>query len=316
MLPMRKFCLALSMGILLSACNDGDRGGDVLVPGLWSIDLATGDRALFAVFEGTDRFPRGTVFDAAADRIYVVTSARVFVVDAATGVPTLVSDAATGTGPAFTLLHAIALDAANSRVFVFDDPGTVLSVDLATGNRAVVSDAAMGSGPAFTPGRGAAMAHDATGNLLIVAAPALPGAGDALVAVSPATGNRTVLSASTLGTGPAFSFAGGVAIAADFALGRVFVAQEGTILEVNLVTGDRTLLNDGPPGRSAIASDIAGSRVLQVRGGELVAIALPGGGETTLSDAGMGVGPLPVEPRGLEFDAVRGLALAAAYGVE
>lgn len=310
-----KLRLLLMLAIPLAACNHGEDRG-VLIAGLMGIDVATGDRTQFSVFEGTDRAPRGIVFDPVADRIYVVTIARLFAVDAGTGIPTLIADADTGAGPDFTFLHAIALDPAKTRAYVFDDPGIILAVDTVTGIRLIVSDATTGTGPPFAPGRGAAMVHDVATDTLVVAAPAFPGAGDAIVAVTPATGDRTVLSAATVGTGPAFSFLGGVSIAADFALGRVFVAQGGAILEVDLATGDRTLLYDGPPAQSAVAADIPNSRLLHVSGGALLAIELPGGASSVLSDAGMGVGPTPAEPRGLEFDGVRGRAIAAAYGAE
>ncbi len=260
--------------------------------------------------------PRGIVFDAVADRIFLVTSVRVIGVEAETGVSTVIADRMAGAGPDFSLLEAIALDPATGRAFVFDSPGTVLAVDLLTGDRTIVSGAGTGAGPAFATGRTAAMVYDATGSRLIVAAPALAVEGDALVAVSPLNGDRTVLSGSAKGTGPAFAFVGSLGIAADFAGGRVFVAQNSTVLEVDLSTGDRTLLHAGPPYRSAIATDVANSRLLQVRGGALVSIDTVTGAVLILADSDTGTGPEPAEPRGLEIDAVRSRALVAAYVFE
>ncbi len=286
-----KLGLALAMWILFPACDNG--GGSSTVPGIWSIDLATGDRAQVAALEGTDPSPRGIAFDPVADRIFLVTTVRVIGVEAATGVPTVIADRTLGLGPDASLLEAIALDSANNRAFVFDGPGLILAVDLLTGDRTVVADADTGSGPDFAAGRTAAMVYDTAGARLIVAAPALVPDGDAVVAVSPVNGDRTVLSGSAKGTGPAFSFGGSLAVAADFANGRVFVAQNSTVLEVDLATGDRTLLHTGPPYRSALATDVANSRLLQVRGGALVSIDILTGAVAILSDDSMGTGPEP-----------------------
>jgi hypothetical protein len=269
-----------------------------------------------AVLEGTDALPRGIAFDPVADRIFLITAVRVIGVDAATGDATVIADPAVGAGPDFSRLESIALDATNNRVFVFDSPGAIFVVDLLTGDRTLVADASVGAGPDFAAGRIAAMVYDATLGRLIVVAPALVTDGDAVLAVNPVTGDRTVLSGSAVGTGPAFAFGGALSVAADFAGGRVFVAQNSTVLEVDLTSGNRTLLHTGPPYRSAIATDIANSRLLQVRGGALVAIDVLTGAVAILSDDTMGTGPEPAEPRGLEIDAARTRTLVAAYAFE
>lgn len=313
MTKVAKLGLALLVCAVFSACNGS--GSSTTVPGAWSIDLGTGDRTLVAAIEGTDRTPRGLAFDAVADRIYLITSLRLIGVDAATGDSVVVADHFIGTGPSFSLLQAIAIDAAGGRAFVYDSPGVILAVDLLTGDRTIVSDASTGTGPTLQDGA-AAMVYDPGGARLIVAVPGVPVEGDVVMAVDPATGDRTILSSSSKGTGVAFSFGTALAIAADFAGGRVFVAQESTILAVDLATGDRTTLYAGPPYRSAIAADIANSRLLQVRAGMLVSIDILTSALTILADANIGTGPALVEPRGLEIDEVRNRVVAAAYVVE
>ena len=310
---MKTIAVLLTTCMALASCNNG--GGGSTVAGIWAIDLTTGDRTPVTALEGTDRTPRGIAFDPVGDKAYLITSFQVIVVDAATGIPTVVASPALGTGPDFSLLHAIAIDPANNRAFVYDSPGVILVVDLATGNRTIVSDADTGTGPAFTTAV-AAMAYDATLGRLIVAAPALAAEGDAVVAVDPVTGNRSVISSSTTGTGPAFSFGDSLSLAADFVAGVVHVAEDSTVIEVALANGDRTLLHTGPTYRSAIAADVANVRVLQVRGGVLLGIDTATAGTTVLSDDGTGTGPALAEPRGLEIDAARTRALVAAYAFE
>jgi hypothetical protein len=159
------------------------------------------------------------------------------------------------------------------------------------------------------------MVYDGAAGLLFVAAE-LSGNGDSVLSVHPATGNRTVVSDSATGTGPAFTFGDSLSIAADFAAGLVYVTQASSVFEVSLSNGNRELLRDGPTYRSAVAADVANVRVLQVSGGALLAIDAVTTGITVLSDGSTGTGPLPVEPRGLEIDAARTRVLVAAYAFE
>jgi hypothetical protein len=309
---MKKIAVLLSASIFLSSCGDGGSSGTIA--GIWAIDLTTGDRTQLTALDGTDRTPRGMAFDATGDKAYLITAFQVIVVDAATGVPTVIASPTLGAGPDFVTLQAIAIDPANNRAFVFDSPGAVLVVDLVTGDRTVLSDGSTGTGPTFAGGA-AAMVFDPVQGLLFVATE-LTGNGDSVLSVHPTTGERSALSDSATGTGPAFSFGDSLSIAADFVAGLVYVAQASTVFEVDLSTGDRTLLRAGPTYRSAVAADAANTRVLQVSGGALLAIDVVTTGVTTISDASTGTGPLPAEPRGQEIDAARTRVLVAAYVFE
>jgi hypothetical protein len=302
--------LLAGISIALAGCVHSDPP----IPGVWAVDLATGDRTEVALL-GEHEFPRAMAGDAASGHVFVVTDVALIRIDVATGDEVTVADAATGTGPAFNLLDALALDEANGRAFVYDEPARILQVDLSTGNRTVVSDTTTGTGPVFNIGT-AAMVFDTGGARLIVATPALPKAGsfdDSLVAVDPATGDRTVLSDSTTGMGPAFSFSGTIAIAADPGNGRVVVAQNSTLLLVDLATGDRQLLYDGPNFRSVVAVDTVGSNVFQTWGPVLQEIQIATFAVTGIWDLAPGNGPFLADPRGIVLDPARNRVLIAAY---
>jgi hypothetical protein len=304
---MRGAALLVGTGIALATCVNSKP----VQSGLWAIDMTSGNRTRLVAIGGPDRFARDMVGE--GDQAFVVTVARLHRLDLATGTLAVVSDATTGTGPELSQAEAVALDLANGRAFVYDAPGTIVEIDLGTGDRRIVADSAAAIGPPFNNAT-AAMCYDAAGARLIIATPSLPigqDFDDVLLSLDPGTAGWTILSSSTMGTGVAFSFGGALAMAPDLANGRVFVAQSGTVIEVDLATGDRTLLHTGLSSRSAIAVD--GTRLLQVVAGQLLAIDLATSVVTTISGVSTGTGPIAYEPRGLVADGARNRAIVGGY---
>ena len=185
----------------------------------------------------------------APERIYVLDagSRAILSVDPGLGDRAVISDDATGTGPPFAGPRSFALRdppvkvGYATRAFVADvplfGPPSIVEVDLGSGNRVVVSSGGRLSGPT-------ALAYDAyaTQERLLVVDPVA----DALVAVDPASGAQTVLSAGwPAGTGPAFG-PGPADVVRDPGSDRAIVALSGLggLLAVDLTTGARTLLTD------------------------------------------------------------------------
>src|SRR5262245_18462185 len=80
----------------------------------------------------------------------------------------------------------------------------------------------------------------------LVMAAGIGSAGDAgLIIVDPTTGNRTIISDNTHGTGPDFTSASGVSFASD---GSILVMGNEEIFRVDPATGNRTIIssNSGP----------------------------------------------------------------------
>jgi streptogramin lyase len=190
--------------------------------------------------------PRGVAVEADGNLLVLdIDLTAVIRVDPVTGDRTVVSDASTGSGPAFeTLLGGIAVEADGN--VVVTGAQTVVRVDPVTGDRTVVSDASTGSGPAFGTPLGnvsleRSIAVEADGNLLVVDSDLA-----AVIRVDPVTGDRTVVSDASTGSGPAFGARlGGIAVEAD---GNVVVTGARSVVRVDPVTGDRTVVSDASTG--------------------------------------------------------------------
>jgi len=203
-------------------------GGRVLVadsglPGVFDVELATGDRTVLGGAGPPFTVPARLAIDAARSRAVVLDAGLLVAVDLPGGDRTLLG----GQGPLFQAPRAVAVDAVRDRLLVVDD-GTdaVVSVDPATGDRAVLE----GAGPALEEPTGIAV--DRFG-VLFVTDTAL----DAVVRVDPATGDRTVLA----GSGPAMRAPEAVACSD----GGLFVVDSGlgAVLQVDPATGERVIVS-------------------------------------------------------------------------
>lgn len=196
-----------------------------------------------------------------------------------TGDRTIVSDSATGSGPAFSGPQGIAVEADGNLVVADQFLDAVVRVDWITGDRTIVSNADVGMGPGLF-GVSPDIAVEADGNLLVTNESSVqrihpvtgdrtilsgPGPGSGLALVSPAgiaverdgnlvvtdealnavfridpiTGDRTIFSDVNMGTGPALDSPFSIAVEAD---GNVVVADTGALVRVDPVTGDRSIL--------------------------------------------------------------------------
>jgi hypothetical protein len=168
-------------------------------------------------------------------------------VDLASGNRTLLS--ASPNDNSRRLSSAVAYHAASQRAFVATLNATILAIDLANGGtRTVFTD--------FTDGQGLGYTDVMYVNGLVVDPSTNPArllaadqSGKKIYAIDLASGNRTVVSANDVGTGPAFR--GPRQMAIDAARHRLLVADlggtsaEGGLLAVDLATGDRTVLDSG-----------------------------------------------------------------------
>ena len=171
--------------------------------GIMTIDPLTGNRSWFSaqgargsglpfmeplgfVIKGTTLF--------VADNQY----GNIFEVDTATGNRVQLA----GITPPFLFfpfLVDVALDKAGNLVLsTRDGSGTVNSLDLTTMTPQLISGHGQGSGPSFVSPGGIGTASDGT---ILLADSGL----NAVLQIDPLTGNRTILSDATHGTGPSFS---------------------------------------------------------------------------------------------------------------
>jgi streptogramin lyase len=208
-------------------------------------EAVVGDGAAFGSPVGVDVEADGNLL------VLDVDLAAVFRVDPVTGDRTIVSDANTGSGPAFERLYGGIAVEADGNVVVTAGAGAVIRVDPVTGDRTIVSDADTGSGPAFGAPLGnvaseRSIAVEADGNLLVLDAELV-----AVFRVDPVTGDRTIVSDADTGSGAAFGAPlRGVAVEADGNVVVTVVAAgaAGAVIRVDPVTGDRTIVSDASTG--------------------------------------------------------------------
>lgn len=179
-------------------------------------------------------------------------------VDPAAGDRTMVSDASTGSRPVLTRPEAIGVVAVTGMLVVVDTSlDAVVQIDPTTGDRVIVSGCAdvsdpcptplVGSGPAFINPKDIAV--EAAGTVVVVDASL-----EAAVRIDLLTGDRTVVSGcpegpdlcpvSPIGNGSAFSSPEVIAVDAAGML-VVIDALLGTVMRVDPVTGDRTIVASG-----------------------------------------------------------------------
>lgn len=89
----------------------------------------------------------GMVVDEAAGALLAIQGNRLVSIDMTTGTATIISDGSTGSGPAFSNLFGLAVNAARTVAWTVDsDLEALFRVDLATGARTIVADPTTGTG--------------------------------------------------------------------------------------------------------------------------------------------------------------------------
>jgi len=314
------------LGALLAIVVDGNRAlvtsdidsGGQLSFALIAVDLTSGDRTFVSktgVGDGlAPSCPEGMALD--GGRALVVDRCRraLMAVDFASGDRSILSDENNGLGPLFNQPRGIVLD--GGRALVADESYSgILAVDLASGDRVIFSDAATGTGPALS--RPSALSLD--GDRALVG-----NAFGGVLALDLASGERSFVSPPMLvGAGVGFQFPEEVAVVD----GRALVVAGSRIYEVDLASGDRTILTDasfstpvgtGPALGSLDGIVVNGERALVTANGFHVAgvyaVDLSSGDRTIVSDLSTGTGPVFLHVSGIALDGGRAFVTADAIG--
>ena len=213
---------------------------------LIGVDLDSGDRTILSdnASVGSGPLfstPQDVFVDAASDRAFVLDAALgLFSVDLATGNRSIVSDAATGSGPLWGFADSLDADLATDTGYVTDDGDTALySVNLTSGDRAVISNnAGIGTGPSISFPNDVRI--DTANNRAFIVN---RGTFSNLMAIDLASGDRTIVSGSGVGSGQPLWVPYYVDI--DPGNNRAFVYDLPTtgIILVELSGGERVLMS-------------------------------------------------------------------------
>ena len=212
-------------------------------------------------------------------------------VDLTSGVRSVVSDRRRGSGPSLRDCQGIAIDGSRALlVSTLNYAGTliasVIAVDLVSGDRTILSDDSHGIGPSFDYLQAITIDVD---RALVTSYRPVASATGAVVAVDLVSGDRTILSDPTLGSGPALRAPGGIVVDGSRAL--VLDTTLDAVVAVDLASGDRTIVSDASTGTGPLWSPyyrqgitLDGGRVLIVDTGPeaVLAVDLVSGDRTFL----------------------------------
>ena len=219
-------------------------GGTILMSGgpIVSVDPATGNRTLVSdTGQGTGPAPNSQGFAVSGTNLFVAsTNAGILNVDTTTGNRTVISSATVGTGPSMNLPVDVALGAGGNLIvnnLVELGSTTLLGVDPASGNRTLISGGGVGTGPGLGdyPGQ-LGIAANATiyTNQITVSLGQTP-----VLAIDPATGNRTIVSDATHGSGPLFDPSFALAVVPTPEPSTMILAVVGGLALLRGAGGDR-----------------------------------------------------------------------------
>ncbi len=257
---------------------------------------------------------RALVLDWAQDAIYSV--------DLVSGARSTLSQGTSSGTTSLSLGFGLAYDAAGNRAFVTvrgSSSNSVIAVNLTTGARTVVSSLTVGTGTAF--GNPLGIAYDAGSARLLVAdaSSTTPG----IYQVDIATGNRVMLSASPgTGTGPAMPAP--TSLKLDAPDNRLYVVDTsgGTLLSIDLATGNRTLVA-GPstgtgaafnPGVGLAMNAVNGHLFTTSRTGEVLEIAPSTLARDIVLDGRVGSGLRIEHPQAVRAEQASGAVTSLLFG--
>lgn len=290
---------------------------DVFEPSiLFRIDLASGDRTNL----GPPNFgPLALLLDEPRNWLVVADCRhrQVVAYDPSDGsqLTTLV-DSNRGLRLISQVLDGITYDASQDRIILAlrNAEGTLAAIHPEQGFLTTLSSSlrGIGTGPQLDSSIRDPVTDPSNNRVLLVS-------GLGLVAIDLTSGDRTILSDTTTGSGPIFAVP--VALAHDPVSDAAFVLDfGGTLYMVDLTTGDRTIITDNSTGSGPglvsprdMDIDVAGNRVIVGDSGlnALITVDLTSGARTVLSDASTGAGSNFIVLEGIAMDSVTNKVLVA-----
>jgi hypothetical protein len=232
-----------------------------------SQDSMTGITTPYAAIGSGPMFNGPAVARQVGDQILVTDgqlgAARLMTIDPNTGNRAFVSGGGVGIGPG--LFSPGGIQVSGTTAFVPDLSAGLFSVNLTTGNRTLISGSVAGSGPAVNA---AADLAPYAGQLFVSAGNTADLSTFGIYRIDPATGSRTVVSDSTVGTGPIWS-AGTFTVAME--PGGTLLATSGSLSSAELfavdsTTGNRTILSDATHGAGPTLTSLIDVTVVRLPG--------------------------------------------------
>jgi len=276
-------------------------------PAIYSVNIANGNRVVLSASPGTGTGPAmpgptSLELDVNGNRLYVLdtSSSTLLGIDLATGNRTLFGGSATGSGSTLVAAPGLARNPANGNLFSAQRNGEILEISPLTLVRLRIVEATVGAG-ARVEHPFAVRAEQTSGAIssLLFAEP------DAqrVVRLNLATGQRTTISGSGVGSGPALGriidFVPDTRAPANGgALFGLLSSPGNALVSIDIATGNRTSLTALAAATQPrnLKLDATGNRVLYTNvdfngsTGGLYAIQLPGFAQSAVSSSIVGSG--------------------------
>ncbi len=303
--------------IALDSANNRAFVIDTTLDAVISVDLATGDRTIVAnAATGTGinfSTPERLVYDAPGNRVLVADIVRgLIAVDLATGNRTVVNAPTNDYGANGSRLSGLVFNPTRDTAYLSDYyVDAVFAVDLASGVRSIVSDSVVGNvnglnGLSVLFGiQGIGM--DTAGNRVLT----VDSYRKVIWGVDVASGDRSVVSGDTSGSGPAIDFPGKLDV--DVGSNRAYVVEQNrnAVTRIDLANGDRVDLSGGTSGGTGpaftgikdITLDPANDRALVVdwTADAVFEVDLSSGNRTIVSNSSTGNGQVFSVPTTLAY---------------
>jgi sugar lactone lactonase YvrE len=294
---------------------------DPAMNALVRVDRFTGDRTILSdnVTGDGPRFESvmGLAIESSGALLVLDTNLpRILRVNPFSGDRSIVSDAETGTGPPLPFGEPGALDVeSDGSIVTVTRNRRVYRVDPVSGDRTIVSDDNVGSGPPFL-GMGFPWSIAIGPDGVILTGWSNTGDTDnfAIIAVHPVTGDRTVISSTTIGSGPVMLSPGGMVVDPEgtifVATGYAHTADFQKVLRVDPHTGDRTVVSDLSTGigiqfesPAGLARTVEGELIVPDRIlAALIEVNEQSGDRTLVSGGPVGSGPHFGRPGGVAVE--------------
>lgn len=277
---------------------------DSFANALIEVDLATGNRSIVSnSSNGTGSVfndGRSLAFNSTETKAYVADrfSDALFEIDMATGNRIIISNSSTGTGSNFSDPRGAVLNSEDTIAYVLDvGADAIFKVDLSNGNRTILSNSSFGSGENFSNLKDIAI--NSTGSQVYLVDDDL----DVLFTVDLSNGDRSIASESSVGTGTSFSDP--VNLVLNAAGTKAYMLDdnnfaESYLVEIDLTTGDRSLVSSSARGTGTSFSRATGlalnpsettAYVADYNQDAIIEVDLATGNRTPFSNSSNGSGP-------------------------
>jgi len=215
-----------------------------------SIDIKTGEKTNLISQAQDNEIIFSYIKDIAAysDKLWLLDedTKRIIEIDSNSGSRSILSEAGDSKGTPFKYFNQVVMDTQSERLLVSDtELNVIFSVALDTGNRELFISNRHGNGPSLTTPK--SLKHAGSETVLI-----LDSTLEALVSINLTTGNRHIISTAgsdnieEVGAGPRMKSPIGIELNPDFSKAWISMREQASILEVDLMTGDRSLINPNP----------------------------------------------------------------------